>query len=876
MAIRSTNGAGGGNWSDPNTWEDGVVPASTDQILVQDGDTLVIDGDIEALGGTRTSSTYATKACIWVKGTLTVDKSANTSLKTKGLIYLKPDSGAHNPIIDFGTEADPVTGSFTWITNPEKHQVTGYLRLIYASYYSSYRSKIYMYGGTVRRRNTFLIGAFDAGSTQITVDNADGWQVGDELYLVPRYTDPLDAYLKAEYETGTISAINGTDITLSSATQYDHGYSDSRDYPAGAVINTTSNIIIDAGGNDRYMPYIDATRTTVNIQNVVFKNANNVYNYASAIVKSYYAGYDNQETVLKGTVLITDLRGWAKTQKGSVYIGNALTSVEVDDVAIIGIGTTSGQRLDTGFSNLFGGRAPVMNRVGIYGGNDGYWYNAFSNNQQPALYRDFVVVGSRRAFAQQHSVDITTERGWVVGSDRIGDAIDATAVFKDTHIRFVNRVSDMPADWRSKAKFIRPDWRDGHVYNAEKSLVTQNANADPIDIAELIEYANDPTNMRWFYKKGQKWWEHTTVRNDPHSIGMKSDSDDYPVPHELEFEAEAGDTVLAGLYVRNLTNSYVGELKLTLMQGSDLIAEQTYDLTALTTGKWSLLTVAGTATQTRTVQYSIEYKGAGGEIAVTDFQYPLSEKLTDIARAVWSHDVTDYNTAGQAGKELQDAADCDGSGGGGSGDVNVVSVGGVTVNSPDDFKADVSNLATQATADAIKAKTDALPNDPAREASVQAIPTNPVLTTDSRLDHLDADVSSRLATSAYIAPPSTADIDNALSGSHGSGSWVTADTSALALEATVQAVKSKTDALPADPASQADVQAVAAQVWAQALEGTLTYEAGLRIMLAVLAGTVDGAGTDIEQFYSQDGSKIRVRSHVDSMGNRTQVEVDGS
>lgn len=87
---------------------------------------------------------------------------------------------------------------------------------------------------------------------------------------------------------------------------------------------------------------------------------------------------------------------------------------------------------------------------------------------------------------------------------------------------------------------------------------------------------------------------------------------------------------------------------------------------------------------------------------------------------------------------------------------------------------------------AIKAKTDNLPASPASEGNVtavgnavnavgvlvEAIPTNPLLTNDARLDTLDAAVSSRLATSGYTAP------DNA----------------------GIAAIKAKTDNLPASPA----------------------------------------------------------------------------
>jgi hypothetical protein len=75
----------------------------------------------------------------------------------------------------------------------------------------------------------------------------------------------------------------------------------------------------------------------------------------------------------------------------------------------------------------------------------------------------------------------------------------------------------------------------------------------------------------------------------------------------------------------------------------------------------------------------------------------------------------------------------------------------------DDFKADVSSLASQ--------------------ASVDAIPTNTVLATDARLDNLDAAVSTRLSAASYVAP------DNA----------------------GVSAIKAKTDNLPADPASNTQV-----------------------------------------------------------------------
>jgi len=67
---------------------------------------------------------------------------------------------------------------------------------------------------------------------------------------------------------------------------------------------------------------------------------------------------------------------------------------------------------------------------------------------------------------------------------------------------------------------------------------------------------------------------------------------------------------------------------------------------------------------------------------------------------------------------------------------------------------------------AIKGRYNAISTNQDLELDILAIPTSPLLTNDSRLDHLDADVSSRLSTIGYIAPDNTsiadikADVEN--------------------------------------------------------------------------------------------------------------------
>lgn len=107
----------------------------------------------------------------------------------------------------------------------------------------------------------------------------------------------------------------------------------------------------------------------------------------------------------------------------------------------------------------------------------------------------------------------------------------------------------------------------------------------------------------------------------------------------------------------------------------------------------------------------------------------------------------------------------------------------------------------------IKSKTDNLPPDPAKETSVLARPTNPVLATDLRLARLDVNVSTRgtlnagdiagLATAAGLTATQTA-----------LASEINANETKIdTVQATVNLVKAKTDLIPSQPVSKAQLDA---------------------------------------------------------------------
>jgi hypothetical protein len=73
-----------------------------------------------------------------------------------------------------------------------------------------------------------------------------------------------------------------------------------------------------------------------------------------------------------------------------------------------------------------------------------------------------------------------------------------------------------------------------------------------------------------------------------------------------------------------------------------------------------------------------------------------------------------------------------------------------------------------------------------------------------------------------------------------------------------------------------DYTAMAAAVASHVIEGGVTLESALRIMLAPLAGKATGVDSLTPVYYAQDGVTPRVSPVMDAQGNRTAVAVNGS
>jgi hypothetical protein len=219
------------------------------------------------------------------------------------------------------------------------------------------------------------------------------------------------------------------------------------------------------------------------------------------------------------------------------------------------------------------------------------------------------------------------------------------------------------------------------------------------------------------------------------------------------------------------------------------------------------------------------------------------------------------------------------------------------------FKADVSNLALEATLTAIKGSGWSNETLKAIKEYVDELESRLTAVRAGYLDKLtklDANVSSRLATSGYTAPDNAnilnikAKTDNLPTSPAATGDAMTLTaaydhakddvlTPLGVVDSVVDAIKLKTDNIPANPATageytaslaaiQSDVSGIPDAILTKAIVDTLTVEQVLKVLAAVETGITTGGGTDTIVYTGKDGTEIRLTG-VDEDGNRTAVIV---
>lgn len=662
MATITSIASGKWNADASSVWDTGVAPTYDDIVIIDAGHIIELDGICQCGDGTyfNDNSPWSPSSNfrLWLKGTLKASRTVDSSLDVRGMIGADVATGWESTL-DFGTEADPIPANinFTWHMNTSGFKSYAYYHGVGLRGISSTRMpKLYMRSAVHRIRNTYLIKSYVAGVTSIEVNDSTGWEVGDKLVLAPQWTTISSSpHTNYNYDEVTITSVSGNIIGIS-ATTYAHGYDDVDDIEAGAVSNLTSNVILTGDGDDRIFPAIYIYRGVVDIKDVEVKYANNGHSFYSSPLKFGLSNYyDNQEMKLESCSISTDMQNLSRNAQAVMYHyspmdkhGKRTVVKDVFHYAKV----KSGYSMYNSYMMYYGGQNSLLENCNSYGANK-YINQGYSCYQQPTTMMNCKSFNSSTAYYLHNNVDIDTSSSWAVGSQYAFSMYNGTAIHNDMKIRWSKKIAEFVGGWRGKAVANRLNFKDEHLYyDNPKDYVNTPDGLPDGNLYTLVDIQNNTDNQDWYYSYGRKWWELTEKRNDPHSIGMKSTSDTYVIPHERTFSAVTGDSMLVGLYVKNLTANFIGTLTVSILQGSEVIQTEDFDLTTLTDNEWNLLSISGVATKTMTTTFKMEYKGEGGEIALTDFSQPFTADQKAQAKAVWGELLTENKATGSFGETI--------------------------------------------------------------------------------------------------------------------------------------------------------------------------------------------------------------------------------
>jgi hypothetical protein len=237
--------ASGSKWSDPATWG-GAVPAPGASVSVSKPIILDVDATVSGL-------------TIEPGGTLAFDPGASRTLTStgnvvvRGTLQMRPGSAPVIHRLSFpsvreagfvGGGMDPLaTDVGLWVMDAGLLDVAGTPKLAWA-------------------RTTASVAR---GSRTITLD-ADpiGWSVGDEVTITPT-ASPASTSHATSYDTSVITAISGRQVTLATATAYEHpAVSVGRGIVmTPEVLNLTRNVRVEGTAAGRTHVFLRSTRPQV-------------------------------------------------------------------------------------------------------------------------------------------------------------------------------------------------------------------------------------------------------------------------------------------------------------------------------------------------------------------------------------------------------------------------------------------------------------------------------------------------------------------------------------------------------------------------------------------------------------------------------------
>lgn len=225
------NSVKSGSWSDATVWNAGRAPASGDAVTITAGHAVVLGVNSPALA----SVTVQTGAALAFDPNVSATLQSTGSVVVRGTLAMKPSSVAIVHLLQFvnvneaaftGGGLEPVLGDVgLWVRD-------GQLDL----------------EGTPKTSWTRLAGGITSGTSGVTLEASPvGWNVGDQISIVPTEAPSVGDRSWEDFDLRTITAVSGTTVTLNSGTTRAHPMVNSQ--WRAEVLNLTRNVRIEGSGN---------------------------------------------------------------------------------------------------------------------------------------------------------------------------------------------------------------------------------------------------------------------------------------------------------------------------------------------------------------------------------------------------------------------------------------------------------------------------------------------------------------------------------------------------------------------------------------------------------------------------------------------------
>jgi len=215
-------------WSDPASWG-GKVPGAGDVATISHKVMLDVDATVAGV-------------VVAAGGELIYDPTKSHTLTSKGnvvvqgVVRMRPSSAAvHHVLTIAGVNESGFQGGDT-------HEVMDSDKGVWVVGKGQLDAI-----GAVKTAWTHLATAAKAGATSITVDEAKGWQVGDEIVVTPTESTQGNSEHWNHHDRRTITAVSGKQVTFDKPLSYNHPFTTVKPGVThrGEVLNLSRNVRIE-------------------------------------------------------------------------------------------------------------------------------------------------------------------------------------------------------------------------------------------------------------------------------------------------------------------------------------------------------------------------------------------------------------------------------------------------------------------------------------------------------------------------------------------------------------------------------------------------------------------------------------------------------